>query len=146
MCLDSIHDPSVCHCHSHSQRLQQDGKLHYHRNIFPCPIYALCLLLVPLCAHFCHGPPSRSCSFSLPLLYEIVCTRTLSSFSSSLSPSTSPYVSICLCAPGSEMYSHCTVFSYCQTYINIYSRQLNVLTVNPPFPLRSAKKSVSRVP
>lgn len=28
VCLDSIHDPSVCHRYGDSQRQQQDGKLH----------------------------------------------------------------------------------------------------------------------
>lgn len=28
VCLDSIHDPSVCHHYGDSQRQQQDGKLH----------------------------------------------------------------------------------------------------------------------
>lgn len=47
VCLDSIHDPSVCHCHSNSQRLQQDGKLHYHRNLFYVPLHLPSFLSPP---------------------------------------------------------------------------------------------------
>lgn len=39
MCLDSIYDPSVCSYHGNSQRLRQDGKLHYHKNIFCVPLH-----------------------------------------------------------------------------------------------------------
>ena len=66
VCLDSIHDPSVCHCHSNSQRLQQDGKLHYHIETFSISLLSLSL---SLSLSPPHPIPSLFISLSSPLSY-----------------------------------------------------------------------------
>lgn len=78
MCLDSIHDPSVCHCHSNSQKLQQDGKLHYHRSISMSHLCSLSPRRPPLFVPPALCPPVHCLGSSshslLPLLYECVCS------------------------------------------------------------------------
>lgn len=156
VCLDSIHDPSVCHCHSNSQRLQQDGKLHYHRNIFYVPLPSLALFLSlypPLPPHISvwlsvllPAPPfSLLClqSFQSPAtlfwqslpFFSFLSLSLSPSNHSSLSVSFPPSLRVSQASPENvhrlrklqSLYSF-PITPATDTYINIRSRQLNILS------------------
>lgn len=153
VCLDSIHDPSVCHRHGNSQRQQQDGKLHYHRNYVPFPS----LRVLSLCSSspsFSVYPPSCCClalstfptPFSLSSPSESVCTifnpppvfflavSLFLSLSLNFHPSFSPSAS--LRHQQKKMHSlrklqslwSFPIMLVADTYIKIHPRQLNILS------------------
>ena len=151
VCLDSIHDPSVCHCHSNSQRLQQDGKLHYHTETFSISVLSLSSsphtlslhrsvwpsVLLPTPPFFLSNPSETISTLFYPMSLFVGNLSLPLSFSPCAHSSLFASLSVCLSGITRKnvhrlrklqsLYSFPITLAT-DTYINIRSRQLNILS------------------